>query len=86
MMMVNMLEAKTDLSKLVKKLEDREEEYIMICRSGRPVAKLTCVSKKPRIAGMTDFEEFDLPRIPYISMEALDSMDDEISELFGVDQ
>ncbi len=38
---VNMLEAKTHLSRLVDRIEKGEEREIIIARNGRPVAKLT---------------------------------------------
>ena len=37
---VNMLEAKTHLSRLVERIEKGEEQEIIIARNGRPVAKL----------------------------------------------
>ena len=40
MTMVNMLEAKTSLTKLVKLLENKEEDEVLICRSGVPVARI----------------------------------------------
>ena len=39
-MQVNIFDAKTDLSKLIKLLENKEEESITIARNGKPVAKL----------------------------------------------
>lgn len=42
---VNMLEAKTNLSKLVKMLETKEEDVIYIARDGAEVAQLTLVPK-----------------------------------------
>ncbi len=42
---VNMLEAKTNLSKLVKMLETKEEDIIYIARDGTEVAQLTLVPK-----------------------------------------
>ncbi len=41
MIHVNMFQAKTELSKLVKSLEDGEHKSIVISRNGKPVAKLT---------------------------------------------
>ena len=41
MLQVNMFQAKTDLSKLIKSLEDEEHKSIVIARNGKPVAKLT---------------------------------------------
>ncbi len=40
MMKVNMLEAKTNLTKLVKLLESKEEDEILICRNNEPVARI----------------------------------------------
>ena len=44
MAQVNMLEAKTTLSKLVEKAERGED--VVICRNGVPVAKLVPIEKK----------------------------------------
>ncbi len=45
MKQVNIHQAKTELSKLVERVEAGEE--IVIARAGRPVAKLTPVTKAP---------------------------------------
>ena len=39
-MIVNMLEAKSNLSKLIALLEDRSEDEIIIARNGIPAAKI----------------------------------------------
>ena len=41
MMQVNILEAKTELSKLIRLLETGKEESVIIARYGKPVVKLT---------------------------------------------
>lgn len=41
MLQVNMFQAKTELSKLIRILEDEEHKSIVIARNGQPVAKLT---------------------------------------------
>lgn len=46
MMQVNMLEAKSDLSKLEKMLELHQEDVIYLARNGTPVAQLTLIPKK----------------------------------------
>lgn len=46
MTQVNMLEAKSDLSKLVKMLESQQEDVIYLARNGTPVAQLTLIPKK----------------------------------------
>ena len=40
-MQVNILEAKTDFSKLIRILESKREDSIIIARYGKPVAQLT---------------------------------------------
>ncbi len=41
MTQVNMFEAKTDLSKLVKMLETKQEDIIYLARNGTAVAQMT---------------------------------------------
>ncbi len=48
MSVVNMLDAKTNLSKLVQAVEDGEESEIVIARNGRPVARLVPIEGKAR--------------------------------------
>ena len=47
MLQVNILEAKTDLSKLIRLLESKREDYITVARNGKPVAKLTLINETP---------------------------------------
>lgn len=76
-MQVNVFEAKTDLSKLIKLVETRNEEYITIARHGKPVVNIvpfnnSDASKRIGIAeGLLD--------IP----DDFDKYDDEILEMFG---
>ncbi len=72
-MVVNMHEAKTNLSKLIKLLEGGED--IVIAKAGTPVAKLVSYEDEPKrvpnkLKGKIDFGE------------AFDSCDEEIRELF----
>ena len=76
-MQVNILEAKTNLSSLVKLVETGKEENIVIARYGKPVVKLvlyTDVSVSKRIG----IAEGKLK-----SPTDLDQYNDEIAELFG---
>ena len=69
MRQVNMLEAKTYLSKLVKALESGEEDMVCIARSGTPVVQMTLIRKmlnKKRIGAAkgafavpADFQRWD---------------------------
>ena len=47
MLQVNILEAKTDFSKLIRLLETRREDYITVARNGKPVAKITFIHETP---------------------------------------
>lgn len=78
MVRINMLQAKTELSKWVKKLEDREEDVIVLARNGRPVAQLVLI---PQIdcAGRIGAAKGKLS-IP----EGFDDWDAEIEESFEV--
>lgn len=68
-MQVNMLEAKTDLSKLVRLLELKQEDSILIARSGTPVVEMRLVqnpsaSKRIGVARgkftvPSDFDQWD---------------------------
>ena len=47
MMQVNILEAKTDFSKLIRMLESNREDCITVARNGKPVAKIRLVQDTP---------------------------------------
>lgn len=46
-MQVNILEAKTDFSRLIRLLESRREDCITVARNGKPVAKITLINETP---------------------------------------
>ena len=46
-MQVNILEAKTNLSNLVRMIETGEEETVIIARHGKPVVKMTLYQDTP---------------------------------------
>ena len=47
MAQVNIMEAKTDLSELVRLLETHQEEVILIARDGTPVVEMKLAQRKP---------------------------------------
>ena len=79
MTQVNMLEAKTDLSKLVKMLETGQEEIIYLARNGKAVVQMTLIPKKPvsKRIGVAE-GKFKVP-------DEFDAWDKEIEEMFGCD-
>lgn len=77
--MVNMLEAKTSLSKLVEAVESGAEEEIIIARNGKPAAKLVAIDavpKKKRQLGLL------AGKYPPMDFEAFQAMDAEIEAMF----
>ncbi|MEX0954500.1 MAG: type II toxin-antitoxin system prevent-host-death family antitoxin [Rhizobiaceae bacterium] len=76
---VNMLEAKTKLSKLVEAVESGAEDEIIIARNGKPAAKLVPLDAAPKkkirlglLAG----------KYPPMDFEAFQAMDAEIEAMF----
>lgn len=76
---VNMLEAKTGLSKLVEAVESGAESEIIIARNGRPAAKLVPLHAEPKrkrrlglLAG----------KYPPMDFKAFQAMDAEIEAMF----
>ena len=47
MPVVNMLEAKSNLSRLVEAVETGQESEIVIARNGRPAARLVAIASAP---------------------------------------
>ena len=76
-MQVNILEAKTNLSKLVKLIETGKEERIVIARYGKPVAKLVASNEAPVS------KRIGVAKGKLKSPENLDQYNDEIAEMFG---
>ncbi|HEY4192266.1 MAG TPA: type II toxin-antitoxin system prevent-host-death family antitoxin [Mesorhizobium sp.] len=83
MPVVNMLDAKTSLSRLVEAVESGAESEIIIARNGKPAARLVpvqTVKKTGRKLGMFEGE------YPPFTLEEWNSTDAEIAEMFGVDK
>ena len=79
---VNMLEAKTNLSKLVEAVESGAEPEITIARNGKPVARLVPLIQKEmarRQLGLLD------GKFPPMSLEDFSADDDEIAAMFDRD-
>ena len=76
-MQVNILEAKTNLSKLVKLIETGKEELIVIARYGKPAAKLVACNEAPVS------KRIGVAKGKLKSPENLDQYNDEIAEMFG---
>lgn len=76
MLAVNMLEAKTSLSRLVEAIELGREREIVIARNGRPVAKLV-----PLDAGTTG-PRLGVAKGLFEVPDDIDTHNDEVTRLF----
>jgi prevent-host-death family protein len=83
MLVVNMLEAKTNLSKLVEAVESGSEAEIFIARNGKPAAKLTSATTQQDISKRIGL--FD-GKYPPMSFEDFDAKDKDIERLFYGDE
>ena len=73
---INMLEAKTHLSKLVDRLESGQETEIIIARNGRPAARL--VALKPAGSG----QRIGIAKGKYVIPDNIDEDNELVAELF----
>lgn len=76
---VNMLQAKTSLSKLVEAVESGAETEIIIARNGKPAAKLVPLGvapQKKRQLGLL------AGKYPPMDFDAFQAMDPEIEAMF----
>ena len=76
-MQVNTLEAKTNLSKLVRLVENGEEDMIAIARYGKPVVKIVTFNDVPVS------KRIGVAKGKLKSPEDLDQYNDEIAAIFG---
>ncbi len=76
---VNMLQAKTNLSKLVEAVESGAEEEIIIARNGKPAARLVPIAAKPQ--GKRKLGMFK-GMYPSMSLEEFNADDEDIRRMF----
>jgi prevent-host-death family protein len=79
MSVVNMLEAKTHLSRLVDAVESGAEKEVVIARNGKPAARLVPVEdtqKKIRLG-------LARGKYPSMSLEEFNALDEDIAKLFN---
>jgi prevent-host-death family protein len=76
MTLVNMLDAKNNLSKLVEAVESGAEKEVIIARNGRPAAKLVALGwdDRPPLLGIAK-GLFEVP-------DNIDEDDEEIARMF----
>lgn len=79
MTQINMLQAKSDLSKLIVMLENKEEDQILIARNGVPVATLSLYNPPKQKVEIGKYNgKYDVP-------DDIDGGNDEVIMLMGGD-
>jgi prevent-host-death family protein len=79
MPVVNMLDAKTNLSKLVDAVESGAEREVIIARNGKPAAKLVAVGAHIDTSKRIGLFE---GKYPSMSLEDFNASNKEIAKLF----
>lgn len=85
MCQMNVLEAKTNFSKIIAMLERKEEKEVIIARAGKPVVKMTLLPQKESMASKLGMFKDDM-KIPEITDENWDPCawsDEELKEIWG---
>ena len=77
MIIVNMHEAKTNLSRLVEAIESGAEAEIAIARNGRVVARIVPVVRTPLE------NRIGVARGEFVVPESIDTLNKEIEEMFS---
>ncbi|MBE0437275.1 MAG: type II toxin-antitoxin system prevent-host-death family antitoxin [Methylomicrobium sp.] len=76
MQTVNMLQAKSSLSRLVEAIEQGQEREIVIARNGRPVAKLVPIDTAP------SEKRIGVAKGLFVVPDSIDTYNDEVARLF----
>lgn len=74
---VNMLEAKSTLSKLVEAIQSGSEEEVIIARNGRPAARLVPMDE------IVPGQRIGIAKGRFVLPESIDSSNAEIATLFA---
>jgi len=74
---VNMLEAKSSLSRLVDAVESGQESEIVIARNGKPAVRIVALKAAPT------GQRLGVARGQFVPPEPSDELDQEIAKLFN---
>ena len=76
---MNVLEAKTNFSKIIALLERKEENEVIVARAGKPVVKIV-IYEEPK-----SFDQiFGIAAGKFTVPDDFDEPDDEIARMFGM--
>ncbi|MBO4319011.1 MAG: hypothetical protein J5857_00905 [Treponema sp.] len=76
---MNVLEAKTNFSKIIAMLERKDEKEVIVARAGKPVVKITLYERKK------SFDEvYGIAKGRFTVPDDFDEPDEEIASMFGM--
>ena len=76
---MNVLEAKTNFSKIIALLERREEKEVIVARAGKPVVKITLYEEPDDIS-----KRIGVAAGKFVVPDDFDEPDNEIARMFGM--
>ena len=76
---MNVLEAKTNFSKIIALLERKEEKEVIVARAGKPVVKITLYEESDDIS-----KRIGVAAGKFVVPDDFDEPDDEIARMFGM--
>jgi len=79
MCQMNVLEAKTNFSKIIAMLERKEEKEVIVARAGKPVVKISLCEEPKRFERV-----FGIAKGKFEMPEDIDECNEEIARMFGI--
>ena len=78
MCQMNVLEAKTNFSKIIGMLERKEEKEVLVARAGKPVVKITYIEP------VDVSKRIGIAKGKFVVPDDFDEPDEEIERMFGM--
>ena len=79
MCQMNVLEAKTNFSKIIAMLENKDEKEVIVAKSGKPVVKITLYNELEDVS-----KRIGIAKGKFVVPDDIDECNDEIARMFGV--
>lgn len=84
MCQMNVLEAKTNFSKIIAMLENHEEEEVIVARAGKPVVRISLVPKQNLAEKLGMFAgEMNIPSVNDKNWDPCSWSDEELKQVWG---
>ena len=79
MCQMNVLEAKTNFSKIIAMLENHDEKEVIVAKAGKPVVKIVLYTQQK-----TFDQIFGIAKGKFKVPDDIDECNDEIARMFGI--